>query len=244
MSKSPILIGTSGWSYKDWNQLFYPLGTRANEQLHFYSTHFDTVEINSTFYRLPTEKAVQYWASQVPKSFIFSVKASRFITHTKRLKDYELTIPRLFEKITLLGPQLGPILFQLPSSFKKDEERLQEFVHALPKGFHYTFEFRHPSWFEDEIYEFLKKHQIALCITDLKGHLSPGEMTSHFTYIRLHGPKLAYRGSYGTKRLEEWKQKILSWANGGISVYCYFDNTDEEGHAVKDAKELKCSIEQ
>ncbi len=149
----------------------------------------------------------------------------------------------MLEKIVILGPHLGPILFQLPATFKKDKERLEEFINHLTPNFQYTFEFRHPSWFVDEIYDCLKKHQIALCITDLKGKLSPEEMTAHFTYIRLHGPKFAYQGSYSRKKIIEWQHKILSWANQNMRVYCYFDNTDEEGHAVKNAQELKSLIE-
>jgi uncharacterized protein YecE (DUF72 family) len=239
MQRAKIFIGTSGWSYPNWRSIFYPPKIKGSEQLHFYAEHFDTVEINSTFYRLPTEKAVQNWATQVPEDFIFAIKGSRFITHTKRLTDYALTTGRLFEKIELLGERLGPILFQLPSHFKKDAGRLEEFLHHLPQRFRYTFEFREISWFTDEVYDLLQKYHIALCITDLKGWLSPIEVTSPFTYIRLHGPKLAYQGAYGAKRLEEWKKRINDWSEKQIEVYCYFDNTDFEGHALKDAMMLK-----
>lgn len=244
MSKIKIHIGTSGWSYEEWKKVFYPQEIKNKEQLEYYSQHFDTVEINSTFYHLPLEKTIQNWSEKVSKNFIFSVKASRYITHIKRLREGEITTPRLFEKISLLGHQLGPILFQLPNHFKKDKDRLEEFFINLTRDFHYTFEFRDPSWFTDEIYDLLKKYHIALCITDLKGHLSPEELTSHFTYIRLHGPKFAYQGSYSKKQLEDWKRKILNWVDHKISVYCYFDNTDSEAHAIKNAKELKRLVDQ
>jgi uncharacterized protein YecE (DUF72 family) len=244
MPQAKIHIGTSGWSYPTWKQIFYPPEVKASEQLRFYSQNFDTVEINSTFYRLPSEKTIENWALQVPKNFIFSIKGSRFITHTKRLKEDKLTTTRLFEKIKPLGHQLGPILFQLPSNFKKDFTRLEIFLNHLTKDFHYTFEFRHSSWFDDEIYALLKDHHIALCVTDLNGVLSPEEITSDFTYIRLHGPKWAYQGSYGPKRLQEWTKKIMTWSQKHIEVYCYFDNTDIEGHAIQDAKMLKSMVNQ
>lgn len=234
---SKICIGTSGWYYEHWNEIFYPPDIKSDERLKFYAQHFDTVEINNTFYHLPKAKTILDWYSKVPQGFIFSIKASSYITHLKRLHDCEETLSVFFDRMAPLKKKLGPILFQLPPSFKANLNLLKEFISHLKKGYLYTFEFRHPSWFTEETYKLLKNYKIALCITDLKGTLTPEEITAKFIYIRLHGPKSAYRGEYGTKKLMEWKSKIDNWKAQGLSVYCYFDN-DEKSYAVKDAKEL------
>lgn len=237
-----IHIGTSGWYYKHWDDVFYPKEVKSTDRLHFYAAQFCTVEVNTTFYHLPSLETVKNWNDLVPKNFIFSIKASRYITHIKRLVDYEKSLPKFFESLKSIQSKLGPILFQLPPSFEKNAERLEAFLKHLKKDHNYTFEFRHPSWFDDEIYSLLKHYQAALCITDLGGSLSPEEITAKFIYIRLHGPKSAYQGYYGTKKLTIWKDKLLKWAHEGLSIYCYFDN-DEKGYAIQDASELKKMIE-
>lgn len=238
MLKSLIHIGTSGWSYEHWKEVFYPRRIRSDERLHFYSQHFNTVEINNTFYHLPTEAVIERWNSAVPNNFLFSIKASQYITHRKRLKDPIESTAKFIERITPLGRKLGPILFQLPPNFKQDISRLENFLSSLDQKLSYTFEFRHPTWFNDEVYELLKKYHVALCITDLGGQLTPMEITAKFTYIRLHGPTNSYSGSYGTKKLHEWKNTIKQFHKNKIKCYCYFDN-DEKGYAIKDAIELK-----
>jgi len=234
-------VGTSGWSYEHWDEVFY-LGTPASKRLSFYAEHFSAVEINSTFYHLTSEKTVKNWAQATPKEFIFAVKASRYITHTKRLKDPQITVRNFLKSITLLKRKLGPILFQLPPSFKLNYDRLKEFIEHLPKDHLYTFEFRHPSWYTDEIYQLLHEYNIALCITDLEGTLSPIEVTSQFVYIRLHGPKKAYRGSYSAQALKQWMKRIEDWNGQKKAVYLFFDN-DEKGDAIQDAKRLKRLLE-
>lgn len=231
-----IHIGTSGFSYLHWKENFYPKELPTKDWLDFYSQTFSTVELNTTFYHLPLENTVKNWHSQVPKNFLFALKASRYITHQKKLHDSQKSLQIFYQRIKSLKNKIGPILFQLPPSFKINKDLLLEFVTNLKPPFSYVFEFRHDSWYVDEIYDLLKEYDIALCITDLNGKLSPEEITSHFTYIRLHGPKKAYKGSYGSK-LKEWKNKIVDWSSRA-SVYCYFDN-DEKGFAVKDAKKLK-----
>lgn len=235
-----IHIGTSGWSYEHWKKNFYPEGLPTKKWLQFYASEFSTVEINSTFYHLPLQSTITNWHEQVPKNFLFSVKASRYITHQKRLREGEKSLKLFYKTIKDLKDRMGPILFQLPPSFKMDKERLTEFIAQLSTDFSYVFEFRHDSWYVEEIYDLLSKNKLALCISDLKGKLSPEIITTSFTYIRLHGPKNAYQGSYGLPKLRKWKSKIEEWAQT-ISVFCYFDN-DEKGYAIQDAKKIKKMI--
>lgn len=231
-----IYIGTSGFSYNHWKENFYPKDLNPKDWLNYYSNVFSTVELNTTFYHLPLISTVKKWHSQVGDNFLFSVKASRYITHQKKLHDCQESVRIFYQKIQELQNKKGPILFQLPPSFKMNKDRLEEFIKNLKKPHLHVFEFRNDTWFIDEIYEILKKNQIALCITDLNGKISPEEVTADFTYIRLHGPKKAYKGSYGPQ-LKEWKQKIEKWSSKA-SVYCYFDN-DEKGYAIQDARTLK-----
>ena len=234
---SEVYIGTSGWSYEHWKEIFYPEGLKPTDWLNYYSDFFSTTEINTTFYHTPSQKTVENWHNRVPDNFIFSIKTNRYITHLKRLKDCKASLKIFYQSLQKLKSKLGPILVQLPPSFKMNEERLVEFISELDKKYQYTFEFRHETWFTDRIYEILAHHNMALCITDLNGKLSPQEITADFTYIRLHGPQKAYSGSYGPAKLKIWKQKIETWANQS-SVYCYFDN-DEKSYAIKDAKLLQ-----
>lgn len=233
-----IFIGTSGWSYADWKEAFYPKDVKSKDWLAYYSSHFDTVELNNTFYHLPSENSIKSWFSTAPKGFVFAVKASQYITHLKRLTDPSETTRRFFDAIRGLKDHLGPILFQLPPSFKQNLERLQEFIRYLPPGFQYVFEFRHPTWYSDDTYDLLKKYDVALCITDLKGKQSPEVITTKFTYLRLHGPQKAYMGEYGPKRLQKWSKQFEEWVEKDIHVYCYFDN-DAKSAAIKDAFEIK-----
>jgi uncharacterized protein YecE (DUF72 family) len=178
------------------------------------------------------------WELQVARNFHFSIKASQYITHRKRLKDCKESTEYFFKRIKHLENKIGVILFQLPPSFKINMERLEEFIGYLDPRHRYTFEFRHPTWYVDEVYDLLKKHHIALCITDLGGNLSPLVLTTDIAYLRLHGPHSKYEGSYGTKRLTTWKERILEFTEHGLSTFCYFDN-DEKAFAVKDAQQLK-----
>jgi uncharacterized protein YecE (DUF72 family) len=243
MSQGAIYIGTSGWYYEHWIKNFYPEDSKPTDRLYYYAKHFNTVEINTSFYHLPKIETVKKWDTQVSNKFIFSVKASRYITHMKRLKDAEESTKLFYSRIKYLEPHLGPILFQLPPSFKKNTERLVEFISHLSNKYDHVFEFRHPSWYCEEIYEILKKEKLGLCITDLGGELSPLIVTSHFAYLRLHGPKIKYQGTYGTKKIQEWKKQILEFSKNKITTYCYFDN-DEKGYAVQDALKLQSLIKE
>ncbi len=231
-------IGTSGWSFNHWKENFYPPKLKPTEWLDYYSTHFSTVEVNTTFYHTPLLSTIDKWYSKVPEDFWFSIKANRYITHQKKLHDCSKSLEIFFNNLEKLKSKTGCILFQLPPSFKMNLDRLIEFIELLDRSYRFTFEFRHSSWYVDEVYEVLKKNDIALCITDLNGKLSPEVITSNFTYIRLHGPHKAYSGSYGTAKIKWWKKKIEQWNSANISVYCYFDN-DEKGFAIQDARKMQ-----
>lgn len=231
-------IGTSGWRYKHWIGPFYPDSVPDGQFLEYYTDHFSTVEINNSFYRLPTSKMLTKWRDTVPDNFTFSVKASRFITHMKKLKDPKKPVHSFLRRIKILDDKLGPILFQLPPSWKINIERLSSFLEILPKDYRYTFEFRDPSWFDSKVYEILSKYEAAFCIYELDGRLSPKEVTTDFVYIRLHGPEGAYKGQYKTDMLNKWAYAFHEWKSQGKQIYCYFDN-DEAGYAVEDALRLK-----
>lgn len=233
-----IYIGTSGWSYKHWNGTFYPEILKQSEHFEYYLKFFDTVELNNSFYHLPPKKTFAGWKKAAPQKFVFSVKGSRYITHMKKLKDPAETTPRFFENIKGLDGRLGPVLFQLPPKWKVNAERFQEFLQVLPKRRKYTFEFRDHSWYDDEIYRLLEKHNCAFCIYELAGHTSPLKVTADFIYIRLHGPGDKYQGNYTNKELKEWAVRIQEWASNNKDVYLYFDN-DQNGYAAFNAKKLK-----
>jgi uncharacterized protein YecE (DUF72 family) len=232
-----IHIGTSGWHYSHWKGSFYPEGLADFLMLQEYAGHFLTVEINNSFYRLPAAGTFEEWREAVPSGFVFAVKASRYITHMKKLKDTEQAVSLLLERARFLAEKLGPILFQLPPRWSLDIDRLRSFLELLPKGYRYAFEFRDPSWFAPEVYEALSGIGAAFCIFDLNGMLSPKEVTSDFVYIRLHGPDGPYRGKYESETLAGWAGAISTWRREGRDVYCYFDN-DEAGYAPQDALRL------
>lgn len=231
-------IGTSGWHYSHWRGVFYPASLRINNFLKFYVEYFDTAEINNTFYRLPEDGTVIEWRDTVPENFVFSMKASRYITHMKKLKEPENTLPRFLEKAELMGSKLGPVLFQLPPHWHFDLERLSNFLRTLPKRLRCAFEFRDPSWFGEEAAQMLIENKTAFCIYDFAGRQLPHTVTSDFIYIRLHGPNGAYQGQYSDQDLSRWSDEITQWLDNNKEVFCYFDN-DEAGYAVQDALRLK-----
>ena len=236
--KNRIHIGTSGWHYKHWKEAFYPQDIPQKEYLKHYVKHFRTAEINNSFYRIPEKSTLQKWSREAGKSFIFSAKASRYITHMKKLKDPQEPVKNFINKIKALGDSLGPILFQLPPRWRKNRERLQTFLEALPSGYRYTFEFRDPDWFGDDIYELLEKHKAAFCVYDFDRRQSPKKVTADFVYIRLHGPDGAYKGKYDDQELSGWAGAIFHWIQQGREVFCYFDN-DQAGYAAENALRLQ-----
>ena len=238
MPAQRIHIGTSGWSYAHWQGLFYPEGLAANQRLAYYQQHFRTVEINSSFYSLPSRASLRRWYESVGGDFVFAVKASRYITHMKKLCDPRRTIKAFISRVDVLGDKLGPILFQLPPHWRINPERLAAFLEILPKDYRYVVEFRDPSWFSSQIYELLAKHAVGFCIFDLDKKLSPLQVTADFVYIRLHGPKGPYQGRYSDRSLHTWAESITHWRRAGHEVYCYFDN-DEAAYAAQDATRLQ-----
>jgi uncharacterized protein YecE (DUF72 family) len=238
MKKGKIYIGTSGWHYKHSKGTFYPADIKDANRFAYYQKFFDTVELNNPFYHLPPAKTFAGWRKATPRNFIFSVKASRYITHMKKLKPGKKSINLFFSHADKLEKKLGPVLFQLPPGWNINAERFEKFLSSLPKEHRYTFEFRNHSWYEEKIYALLEKHKIAFCIYELAGHLSPIRITTNFIYIRLHGPGDKYQGSYTDRQLKEWAVKCSEWIKQGKDVYVYFDN-DQLGYAAFNAIRLK-----
>ncbi len=236
--KAKNFIGTSGFSYSHWKGIFYPEDLPSSKFLEFYAENFDTVEMNSTFYHTPRDTTIQNWVKKTPVNFVFSVKASKFITHIKRLKDAKESVEKFLQKAELFGDKLGVILFQLPPSLKKDTALLSEFIEDLDKSKKYTIEFRHKSWLSDEVYDILKKNNIAFCISDTPRYPYAEVITANFSYVRLHGHTQLYASEYTQEQLEHYAEFIMRNNKKGISFYVYFDN-DFYGHAVKNARELK-----
>jgi len=233
-----IHIGTSGWHYKHWVGPFYPPRTPASKMLPYYFQHFDTVELNNTFYRLPQRGALENWRDSTPEHFCFAAKGSRFLTHRKKLKDPEQGLGRYFEAIEILEHKLGPILFQLPPNWEVDACRFETFLRNLRAEHRYAFEFRNPSWNCSEILQLLEQFRAAYCIYHLAGYQSPLEITADFVYVRLHGPGGRYQGSYSDQELGFWADHIMDWKAHVRAVYVYFDN-DDTGYAVRDALRLR-----
>ncbi|MFA9460513.1 DUF72 domain-containing protein [Thiohalorhabdus methylotrophus] len=233
-----IRIGTSGWQYDHWRGPFYPQDLPKNAFLEYYAERFAATEINSFFYGLPKEETVRKWREGVPDGFRFAVKASRYITHMKKLKDPGPSLERFWERAEALGSRLGPVLFQLPPNWKVNADRLRQFLEALPRGPEYTFELRDPSWFDARVYELLQEHGAAFCIYELGETASPLQVTADFVYVRLHGPEEEYAGSYGDEALQAWGQRLREWQDQGKAAYVFFDN-DEAGHAARNALRLR-----
>ena len=233
-----IHIGTSGWHYAHWKGPFYPEKLPASKMFDWYAQHFDSVELNNTFYRLPPEGAAKQWREASPSGFLFAAKGSRFLTHMKKLKDPEPGIEKFFSRIDPLGRKLGPIVFQLPPWWEVNAERLDCFLSALPKRKPYAFELRNPTWHTDEIYRILRRHNAAFCIFEIAGFHSDMLLTANFTYVRLHGPGGAYQGLYSDAKLAQWAERMGEWEKELKAIYVYFDN-DQAGYAVQNALALK-----
>jgi len=234
---SPVRIGCSGWNYAHWrNGVFYPPRLAARRWLAYYARFFDTVEINMTFYRLPKVEAVQRWVDETPDDFTFAVKASRYLTHVKRLRELG-GVQTFLERIEPLrrSPKLGPLLWQLPPDFKRDDERLAAALAGLPPGRH-CFEFRHESWFADEVFDLLRSHGVALVVgDDPRRPFQTHTVTADWTFVRFHGGTRGARGNYSERELEEWAERIAGF---GVPAWVYFNN-DWEGFAIRNALRLK-----
>lgn len=234
-SRGRLLVGTSGWIYRHWKGTFYPSDLPASAYLRYYAERFPTVEINYSFYKLPTRENFEAWREDTPGDFLFAVKASRFLTHLKKLHDPEEPLRRLFDRIIGLGPKLGPILFQLPPGWNKNLPRLAAFLDRLPQGRRYAFEFRDSSWLADDVYTALSDHHAALVISDYHSLPLVQRITADFTYVRLHGGHFGV--GYTTDELRTWAERLQWHLDDGIDAYVYFNN-DPDGHAPHDARTL------
>lgn len=218
-----MFVGTSGYSYKQWKGNFYPEKLPDREMLSFYAKQFATVEINHSFYRMPTEAVLSNWAESVPAGFRFALKANQKITHIQRLKNCEGTLKRFLEVASVLndGDHLGPILAQVPPNFKFDQPLLEDFLALRPPAFQFAFEVRHASWYKEETYAVLRKHNTALCLAETDKETPPLVITANFTYIRLR------REDYTAKQLGEWRKRFDAWMEQGVDVYVYCKHEDE-----------------
>ena len=234
-----IYIGTSGWAYSHWRKIFYPSNLPYGERLNFYSQHFLTTEVNSSFYHLPQEKTLTKWYISTPEGFIFSVKAPRHITHLKKLCDVEEVWNNFTKRIELLKDKLGPILLQFPPSFKKDRENMEKIINFLrgKESYKFALEFRDKSWFDEEVYNLMKELKAAWVIADSSRYPKSKVVTADFAYIRMHGPKALFSSCYSEKELEELAKDIEEYLKNCNEIYVYFNN-DVNGCAIQNAKTL------
>ena len=234
-------IGTSGWNYNHWKEVFYPKGLPSSEWLEFYARQFDTVEINYSFYRLPEYKTFEKWCDEVPENFIFAVKASRYLTHQKKLKDAKEPLENIISHTRGLGDKLGPILYQLPPHWHVNTSRLREFLSILPLDIRHVMEFRDPTWLTDEMFDLLREHKVGYCIMSAPDLPRVMEVTASFAYIRMHNGGYVTEGNYEEPQLEWWADQIRSFMRN-VDVYVYFNN-DYKGFAIQNARRLIDMIE-
>jgi len=236
-------VGCSGWSYRDWRGVIYPADLASTRWFAYYTSLFDTVELNNTFYRLPTQQAVEGWAAAAPPDFLFALKVGQFGSHRMKLRDAASWLPNHLDRAERLGASLGPTLVQLPPRWRRNAERLDEFLSVAPTSMRWAVEIREPSWLHDDVYEVLRRHGAALCIHDLIDD-HPFVITTDWTYVRFHGPNATrepYRGSYGKRRLTPMAERLRDELDRGHDVYSYFNN-DYEGLAVADARTLRDAL--
>jgi uncharacterized protein YecE (DUF72 family) len=235
---SKAFIGTSGWTYDGWCGPFYPKDLPKKQWLAWYATQFPTTEINGSFYRTPSLGAVRAWRDQTPKDFRFAWKASKFITHWKRLSEKCVNSLELMEtRLEALAPKVGAVLFQLPPHFSKDRARLASFLDMLPHRYSYAFEFRHKSWYDDDIFDLLREHDVSLCLSDHHDAPAPWEVTARHVYVRGHGPGGRYKDNYPGETLHAWARHIARWRRQRRTVFVYLDN-DQKSAAPADARRL------
>ena len=234
-----VRVGTSGWIYRHWRGTFYPADLPARRWFDSYAEHLDTVEINYTFYRLPPAETVVSWRRQAPPGFLYAVKASRFLTHRKKLKDPAQPLDTLLDRARQLGPHLGPLLYQLPPRWRCDLDRLAAFLRLLPPDLTHVFEFRDPSWYNPAVRDLLAGHGAGFCTHDLRGSSSPDWVTARAVYLRFHGPtETPYAGRYPEHHLRGWAERIGRLVREGHDVYAYFNN-DDRAFAAFNAQELR-----
>lgn len=238
IARESIHVGSSGWHYRHWIGTFYPRDLKPEYWLEFYSRNLNSVEINNSFYRLPLESTFTRWGEIVPEDFVFAVKASRYITHIRKLRDVGESVERFMARADALQGKLGVVLFQLPPAMKSDSILLGSFLSGLPEGYRFAMEFRHESWFNDRTYSLLEDNGAAFCIHDAGGCVTPKAVTGGCVYVRLHGATGMYRGCYGDEQLRGWSDRIMEWRGRGLEVFFYFNN-DWDGFAVHNAVRLR-----
>ncbi len=232
-----LYIGTSGWAYDHWLGGFYPQGLPRTKWLEFYNQHFSTVELNSSFYHMPSEKAFTTWRQKSSDNFVYAVKVSRLITHLKRLRNIAEPLENFLQRAQILGAKLGPLLYQLPPNMRRNDAVLEDFLNLLPPQLCHVFEFRNESWFDEAVFDLLRKHNAGFCIYDAPGFTTPLVATASFAYLRFHGSEYLYGSCYSDPELKEWAKRIGQLGQGLTSIYIYFNN-DTEAFAVKNAKRL------
>jgi uncharacterized protein YecE (DUF72 family) len=235
-----IRIGCSGWQYRHWRGDFYPHELPVRLWYEYYAARFDTVEINNTFYRLPDAAVFRAWRGRAPANFLFAVKASRFLTHMKKLKDPEAPLDLFFSRAREMGRTLGPVLYQLPPRWPVNIERLTTFLAALPRRRQHVLEFRDGSWYRDDVFALMERSGVALCLHDMHGSASGLLDVGPFVYVRFHGTE-KYSGSYSDERLGRWAEWLRARAGAGRAIYAYFNN-DVGGHAPRDARRLRAML--
>jgi len=235
-------IGTSGWHYDHWRDRFYPKELTKAKWLEFYTHHFTTVELNNSFYRLPSESAFANWHDSSPANFAFAVKVSRFITHIKRLKNSEEAVEKFVGRAKILAEKLGPLLYQLPPNMHRNDEVLESFLPTLPQGMKHVFEFRHQSWLEDKVFQILHKHNVGFCVFDMPSISCPLVATADFAYVRFHGSTGLYYSCYSDEELVDWAKRLANLAQNLKAIYIYFNN-DAEAFAVRNAITLRRYLE-
>ena len=233
-----VRVGCSGWQYKHWRGNFYPADLPLKSWFEHYASVFDTVEINNSFYRLPEASTFAAWSARAPRGFLFAVKASRFLTHMKKLKEPEDPLDRFFRRARSLGRHLGPVLYQLPPGWKLDLGRLEYFLMSLPRDVAQVIEFRDTTWYAQEVYALLERHRVSLCLHDMPGSATGRLRVGPCVYVRFHGASGRYNGSYPDDRLADWAQWLQEQARTGVDVYAYFNN-DVGGHAPRNALVLR-----
>ena len=237
-----VKVGCSGWQYKHWRGNFYPADLPLKSWFEHYASVFDTVEINNSFYRLPEASTFAAWAARAPREFLFAVKASRFLTHMKKLKEPDDPLDRFFSRARSLGRHLGPVLYQLPPGWKVDQARLAYFLRALPRDVSQVIEFRDPTWHTPEVYGLLEQHRVSLCLHDMPGSATGRIRVGPCVYVRFHGASGRYNGSYSDEQLAGWSDWLEEQARNGVEVYAYFNN-DAGGHAPRNALVLRRQLD-
>jgi uncharacterized protein YecE (DUF72 family) len=242
MGRARVRIGCSGWQYRHWRGSFYPADLPVDRWLDHYAREFDTVELNNSFYRLPEADAFAAWGRRVPSGFTFAVKASRYLTHLKRLREPRDPLDRFWSRATRLGVHLGPVLYQLPPRWNRDAERLEAFLAAAPSDRAQAIEFRDSDWYHPATFAALERAGVALCLHDMAGSRTEPRPVGPIVYLRFHGSGARYGGRYSPQALSAWADRLAGWADGGLPCWVYFNN-DVGGHAPRDAARLREMVE-